>query len=279
MSYQVLAAKQSPRFNLVVIDGSYQGLWITRRGFFVCFVFKDGFRRNLLGTQHIQVPNPCNTLPKKLSLIKLFNSEQNFHWYHLYCVYFMHFPLSSHSPLVIWPHSNESKKIKGPDYIQSSCHGLWEGRIANTSVQMVQSLLPPSLRPCSRPTCPHFPSLRDSHRRPLALGSEELNRCIYSSSQTPPSFTSELTLSMQITLIQNSQDRKSGVFPVLWEIFSFREGAAGGSLHSSLQLAAGHSGSSQRKLSSEAQLDIHWFLNLNLSSNCPSKPKDWGLSK
>lgn len=133
--------------------------------------------------------------------------------------------------------------------------------------------------PCSRPTCPHFPSLRDSHRRPLALGSEELNRCIYSSSQTPPPFTSELTLSMQITLIQNSQDRKSGVFPVLWEIFSFREGAAGGSLHSSLQLTAGHSGSSQRKLSSEAQLDIHWFLNLNLSSNCPSKPKDWGLSK
>lgn len=55
----------------------------------------------------------------------------------------MHFPPSSLSPLVIWPHLNESKKIKGPDYIQSSCHGLWEGRIANTSVQMVQSLLPP----------------------------------------------------------------------------------------------------------------------------------------
>lgn len=166
---------------------------------------------------------------------------------------------------------------KGPDYIQSSCHGLWEGRIANTSVQMVQSLLPP-FTPAVVLHVLTFPRYVVRTGGPWHSAARSW---IYSSSQTPPPFASELTLSMQITLIQNSQERKSGGFPVLWEIFflSGREGGGGGSLHSSLQLAAGHSGSSQRKFSSEAQLDIHWFLNLNLLSNCPSKPKGWGLSK
>lgn len=190
----------------------------------------------------------------------------------------MHFPPSSRSPLVIWPHLKESKKIKGPDYIQSSCHGRWEGRIANTSVQMVRSLLPP-FAPAVVLHVLTFP------RYVVRTGGPWLSAAarsgIYSGSQTPPPFASELTLSMQITLIQNSQERKSGGFPVLWEIFflSGREEGVGGSLHSSLQLAAGHSGSSQRKFSSEAQLDIHWFLNLNLLSDCPSEPTDWGLSK
>lgn len=140
--------------------------------FFVCFVFKDGFRISLPGTQQTQIPNP----PSTLSFGCIFKQRTAFPAASpLLCI--LHaFPLFlSLSPLVIWPHLNESKKIKGPDYIQSSCHGLWEGRIANTSVQMVQSFLPPSPQPCSCPPCPHFPLLRGSHRRPLALGGEELN--------------------------------------------------------------------------------------------------------
>lgn len=136
---------------------------------------------------------------------------------------------------------------------------------------------PPSLSPA---VVLHVLTFPRSAVRTGALWHSAARSSIYSSAQTPPPFTSELTLSMQITLIQNSQERKSGGFPVVWEIFflSGREGE-GGSLHSSLELTAGHSGSSQRKFSSEAQLDIHWFLNRNLLSDCPSNPRDWGLSK
>lgn len=197
-----------------------QGLWITRRGFFVCFVFKDSFRRNLPGTEHTQIPNP----PDTPSLVAFFKRQTALAAVSsLLCI--LHaFPPSSRSPLVIWPHLNESKKIKGPDYIQSSCHGLWEGRIANTSVQMVQSLLPPFTPAVVLHvlTFPRYVAHTGGPWHSVARSG------IYWSSQTPPPFTSELTLSMQITLIQNSQERKLGGFPVLWEIFfPFGKGRGG----------------------------------------------------
>lgn len=137
---------------------------------------------------------------------------------------------------------------------------------------------PPSPQPCSCPPCPHYPSLRGSLQRPLALGSEKLNLFKHPdtssvhqwinfkhANHTNPEFTGE-----EVRRVPSG----------LGNIFPFGKGRGGGrSLHSSLELAAGHSGSSQRKFSSEAQLDIHWFLNRNLKSDCPSNPRDWGLSK
>lgn len=88
---------------------------------------------------------------------------------------------------------------------------------------------------------------------------------------------------MQITLIQNSQERKLGGFPVLWEIFfPFGKGRGGrewGVVALFFTARCRSLWLISKKVQSEAQLDIHWFLNLKLLSNCPSKPKDWGLSK
>lgn len=215
-----------------------QGLWITRRGFFCLFCFlKIASEETSQGPSTLQFP----THPIHRVWSCFLNGKRRLQLYHLYYVYFMHFPPSSRSPLVIWPHLNESKKIKGPDYIQSSCHGLWEGRIANTSVQMVQSLLPP-FTPAVVLHVLTFPRYVARTGGPWHSAARS---GIYSSSQTPPPFTSELTLSMQITLIQNSQERKSGGFPVLWEIFFLlgREGGAGGRctlLYSSLQVTLAH---------------------------------------
>lgn len=199
MSYQALAARQSPRFNLVVIDGSYQGARLVDKKksavWLVLFL-------KMVSEETSQEPSTFKfpALPIHWVWSRFLNSKQHFQQYHLYYVYFMHFPPSSHSPLVIWPHLNESKKIKGPDYIQSSCHGLWEGRIANTSVQMVQPLLPP-FTPAVVLHVLTFPCYVVHTGGPWRSSARSW---IYSSSQTPPPFTSELTLSMQITLIQNS---------------------------------------------------------------------------
>lgn len=205
-------------------DGSYQRARPVddQTGLFLFVLFlRMASEEASQGPSRLKFP----THPIHWGLVAFLNRKRHFQQYHLYYVYFMHFPPSSLSPLVIWPHLNESKKIKGPDYIQSSCHGLWEGRIANTSVQMVQSLLPP----LSPAVVLHVLTFPRSVVRTGGLWHSAARSWIYSSAQTPPPFTSELTLSMQITLIQNSQERKSGGFPVVWEIFflSGREGEGG----------------------------------------------------
>lgn len=104
---------------------------------------------------------------------RVFSGKRHFQRYHLYYVYFMHFPPFSLSTCYMasfeWKQENKrarlhSVQLPWPVGGQNCKHFSTNGPVP-----------PPSLHPCSCPTCPHFPSRCGSHRRPLALSGKELN--------------------------------------------------------------------------------------------------------